>query len=189
MKRIIIITLFSIIISCKSNKTSLDQNSNSKRKISLKEIKKKGAIIKPNINNFSFTDNFFYHYLNTDNKFNKIKGDYYSLKHPNNIEVNLIVNYSKKFMSIENSIVAQIWVNTKNEKELKNLKIKVYSEKNGILNFHSNFNRTRKDPFWVEKIFTKKLDTKPNVINLVSDDKIYVEVNGYKYTLVTPKVN
>lgn len=189
MKQIILIALISIIFSCKSNKTSLDQNSISKRKISLKDIKEKKAIIKPNNNNYSIAGNFLYHYLNTDSKFNKIKGDYYSLKHPKNIEVNMIVNYSKKFMNIENSIVAQIWVITKNETELKNLKIKVYSEKNGILNFHSNFNRTRKNPYWVEKIFTKKLDTNTNFINLVSDDKIYVEVNGYKYTFVTPKVN
>lgn len=41
MKQIILIALISIIFSCKSNKTSLDQNSISKRKISLKDIKEK----------------------------------------------------------------------------------------------------------------------------------------------------
>ena len=185
MKKIFLTVLICITVSCKVTKVNTDYNSI--KRISLKKIKKKGAIIRPNNNNHSFSNVFLYHFLNTDNQFNKLNGDYYSLKHPDNFEVNIIVNYSKKFMGIENSIIAQIWVNAKNETDLKNLKVKVSSKKNGILNFHSNFNRTRKEQFWVEKLFVKKIND--NSLNLLSEDKIDIEINGHHYTFITAQIN
>ena len=130
-----------------------------------------------------------YLYYNKQGDYNKIKGDYFSLRHPKYEEVNLLVGFWKNYGNSENILKAQVWVKSNTKSTFNKLDIEVASLKHGkmlVTPMNRNTHRSKKSNKELSFVIKLSINNNQQLVDKISGDAITITVDGYKYTMLNP---
>ena len=187
-----------LFFSC-GTQHSVDKNSDSTKDIEKvkrlpsipsKELLKNGIVAPQTPYKSRYYSVLPYLYFNGRGDFKSMRGDYYSLAHPNHKEVNITGGFWSEYGEHKNTLLALVWVEGYNKKILDTLTIQVKSSKHGILKLTPRKRNQYRHSIFEERFYTTELtlDKKTDIVKKVYDDVITIYVGGYKYELLNPEL-
>ena len=182
-----LLTIFFFISSCRTAPNF--KTPKLKKEIPIKELHNRG-IAPPN----SHYKHMYYRlmpylYWNNDGKYNELQGDFYNVKFDPDSNLNISVEFNKKYGKYDNSLYVLIAMTNTSKVTIRNTPISVISRKHGeFIKGEPNYNEYNEIQQRV--LFVKKLsfENKYELLEQIKDDYITVIIGNQKYEFINPEL-
>ena len=188
-RSILLLSLFSILFSCKTNKIQdNDVKLSIKPEIPIEKLVYTYGLIPIN-NNYksSYTRGIItYFFDNKDNYFNDILGDFMNLRYITT-NFNVMCDYQSDYFNYKHSLIFLIRRDLDTTFPFKGKTISVVSTKHGILLEQHDFKNKRINI--TERLFVKKLpiDKWHQAFEYIKNDTIILTVDNKTYRFISPE--
>lgn len=130
-----------------------------------------------------------YFFLNQNNVFNGVRGDFVNVSHPTLKNINITVNYYESYGKYKNALTLLIALSETSKKHLSKTPILVKSENSGLFRKvnlkHDRINRVQQRTLFVLEL---SLNNPLEIIEKVKDDFVTLTVGSEKYIFLNPEI-